>query len=112
MLNDCLFCKIVAKQIPASVITETDDLLVIKDIAPKAPIHYLVLPKKHYADLRALTESDRSLASNVLLMLQKLSADLPGNPGFKLVVNNGKDAGQHVFHLHFHFLVGSVAPGL
>jgi histidine triad (HIT) family protein len=105
MKLDCIFCSIVAKQIPATIIAETEDCLVIKDIAPKAPIHYLIIPKKHLINLTELTSDDAQLAGSMLLLAQKMSAQLGGVP-FRFVINNGKEAGQVVFHLHAHFLSG------
>jgi histidine triad (HIT) family protein len=106
MQANCIFCKIVAKQVPSSIIAETDDVLVIKDINPKAPIHYLIIPKKHIADLTGLEAGDVALAGQMLLMAKQLAQDLSGSKGFKLLVNNGPDAGQVVFHSHIHFLSG------
>lgn len=104
--KNCIFCKIIAKEIPAAVIQETDDIIVIKDIAPKTPIHYLIIPKKHIADLQSLEGGDKTLACNMLFMAHELSKDLPASKAFRLVSNNGREAGQHVFHIHFHFLAG------
>ncbi|MFZ5954018.1 MAG: HIT domain-containing protein [Candidatus Dependentiae bacterium] len=104
MKNSCIFCKIIQKSLPSQIVAETDDILVIKDIAPKAPIHYLLLPKKHLKDLRELTPDDSKLAGNLLLMAALLAEK--ENTGFRLVVNNGEDAGQIVFHAHVHFLAG------
>ena len=104
--HNCIFCKIIAKKIPATVIKETDDIIVIKDIAPKTPIHYLIIPKKHITDLQSLEDADKALACNMLFMAHELSKDLPGSKAFRLVSNNGADSGQRVFHIHFHFLAG------
>jgi histidine triad (HIT) family protein len=105
MKSDCIFCNIVAKQAQATIIAETDDCMVIKDIAPKAPVHYLIIPKKHLINLTELTSDDAGLASSMLLLAQKMSAQLGGVP-FRFVINNGKEVGQIVFHLHAHFLSG------
>jgi histidine triad (HIT) family protein len=102
----CIFCKIIAKELPATVIAETDEILVIKDINPKAPIHYLIIPKKHIPDITGFDISDTNLAGQMVLMAKQLAEQLPGSKGFKLLVNNGADAGQVVFHVHFHFLAG------
>jgi histidine triad (HIT) family protein len=105
--HNCIFCKIINKQLPAKVITETEDIIVIDNIAPKTPIHYLIIPKKHVSDINALTKDDVSLVGEMVLMAKTLSARLPsGSQHFRLSVNNGTGAGQSVFHLHFHFLSG------
>ncbi|OGB86413.1 hypothetical protein A3J41_02130 [candidate division TM6 bacterium RIFCSPHIGHO2_12_FULL_38_8] len=106
MNQDCIFCKIIAKQIPGKFIQETDDLIVIADIAPKAPIHYLIIPKKHIKNIQSTTDADQAMLGNILLMAKKLSQDLSGSQEFKLVSNNGASVGQSVFHLHVHFLAG------
>lgn len=105
-MSDCIFCKIIRGEIPAKKVYETDNILVIHDIAPKAPVHYLVIPKKHLADLRGLTEQDRDLAYEMLTIPQILCKNDASIGGFNYVANNGSDAGQSVFHLHWHFLAG------
>jgi len=104
--NNCVFCKIIAREIPASIIEENDTTMVIKDIAPKAPIHYLILPKKHVESVRELGAEDASLASDLFAMAAHISSKLSGSQSFRLISNNGKDAGQSVFHMHLHFLSG------
>jgi histidine triad (HIT) family protein len=104
--QNCVFCKILAGQLPAKVIAQTDDIIVIDNIAPKAAIHYLIIPKKHVHDITALTQEDVTLAGDMLLMAKQLSSNLSGSQAFRLIVNNGSDVGQSVFHLHFHFLAG------
>ena len=99
----CIFCKIINKQIPAEIIAQNNNILVIKDIAPKAPVHYLIIPKKHYADITQLPNDEKSLAADLLLMAKQLSEK---HPSFRLVSNNGKASGQEVFHIHIHFLAG------
>ena len=106
----CVFCKIISREIPAKVIAETDDILVIADRAPSAPIHYLIMPKKHVADLSSLTQVDSISAGNILVMAQQLSQETTTAKNFKLVINNGAGAGQSVFHLHAHFLAGFTGP--
>ena len=115
MKADCIFCKIIAKEIPAALIAENNEVLVIKDINPKATIHYLIIPKKHFPDLQsleeqALDETDTLLMGKLMLMAKQLSKDF-SIPGFKLIVNNGKEAGQCVFHFHIHFLSGKQLSG-
>ncbi|MBN1549060.1 HIT domain-containing protein [Candidatus Babeliales bacterium] len=110
--QDCIFCKIIAREVPAQIIQETEDIVVIKDIAPKAPVHYLIIPKKHIRDLRVLEPCDYNVVSNLLLMAQRLAKDLPQPGAFNLVSNNGREAGQQVHHIHFHFLAGKQFPSL
>lgn len=105
-VHDCIFCKINSKELPADIIAETDDLFVIRDIAPKAPIHYLIIPKKHVADVQSFDEADEALAGKLLMMARKLSKQLPGTQDFRLLVNSGPAVGQKVFHLHVHMLAG------
>ncbi len=106
MESNCVFCKIIARQLPSKVIAETDDIIVIDNIAPKTPIHYLIIPKKHVTDITELTQADTKLAGDMVLMAKQLSEGLSGSQAFRLSVNNGPDAGQVVFHLHLHFLAG------
>ena len=103
-MQSCVFCKIIDQKIPATIIAENEHVIAIKDINPKAPIHYLIIPKKHLSDITAFDESDVNLAGQMILMAKQLSQELSGSQAFKLVVNNGEDAGQVVFHSHFHFL--------
>ncbi|MCX5924005.1 MAG: HIT domain-containing protein [Candidatus Dependentiae bacterium] len=107
MNQDCVFCKIISGQIPSKIIEETDDIIVIKDIQPKALVHYLIIPKKHIANIQSCTQQDQALFGSMLLMAQKLSASLAGSQEFKLISNNGASVGQSVFHIHMHFLSGS-----
>ncbi len=102
---DCIFCKIIAGQVAADIVAQTDDVLVIKDIFPKAAIHYLIIPKHHYRDLQEV--EDCCVGSRLLQMARYLSATIPEAKDFRLLVNNGAGVGQRVFHLHMHFLAGS-----
>ena len=105
-MQDCIFCKIISQEIPSKIIRENDNVIVLQDIAPKAPIHYLIIPKKHVRDLASV--QDAHLLSSLLQMAQELSQEIPGADQFKLLTNNGHGAGQRVFHLHFHFLAGKI----
>ena len=107
MDNECLFCRIVAGEIPAAVVHETDTTLAFRDIDPKAPVHVLVIPKHHHADVVALARADPQLAADVLVAAAAV-ADAEGlrGDGFRLLFNNGGYAGQEVFHVHAHVLGG------
>ncbi len=105
-VSSCIFCKIINDLLPSSKIYEDEYSLVIKDIAPQAPIHYLIIPKKHVADIQSLQKEDAALAAHLLLVAKKISELDQATQDFRLVVNNGAGAGQIIFHLHFHFLGG------
>lgn len=105
-MNPTVFTKIINREIPAQIIDETEDLIVIKDIAPKSPIHFLIIVKKEIPDIQSFSSEDFKYAGMMFQMAQKLSKTIPGAEQFRLVINNGFQAGQRVFHLHMHFLAG------
>jgi len=105
--TNCIFCKIIHKQVPAHIIAENDHVIVIKDMHPKAPIHYLIIPKKHLTDLTHLAPDDRDCAADILYMARQLSQADPKMASFRLVSNNGLRGCQSVFHVHIHFLAGT-----
>ncbi|MFJ2031040.1 histidine triad nucleotide-binding protein [Streptosporangium sp. NPDC087985] len=104
---DCLFCKIVAGEIPAKIVHETDRTLAFRDVNPQAPTHVLVVPKDHYPDAAALAAVDHGLADDVLKAAHAV-AEQEGvaDSGYRLVFNTGAGAGQTVFHVHVHVLGG------
>ena len=104
--SDCIFCKIINKEIPSKIIHEDDDVLVIEDVNPKAPIHYLIIPKEHIININDLEEKHSALIWKMIKTAKNLAANLDGTKAFNLVCNNGKEAGQQVFHMHWHFLAG------
>ncbi|MBL7994042.1 histidine triad nucleotide-binding protein [bacterium] len=106
-MSDCIFCKIVKKEIPSQFIYEDNDVVAFKDLHPKAPTHILLIPKKHIEKLTDMKAEDSALGGKLLLAVSKI-AEIEGikENGFRVVVNNGKYAGQEVFHLHFHILGG------
>jgi histidine triad (HIT) family protein len=107
-VTDCLFCKIVAGEIPASVVHETETTLAFRDISPKAPVHVLVIPKRHYADVADLGENDPALAGEVLAAVSAVARKEGVDDGFRVVFNTGASVGQTVFHAHAHVLAGRV----
>lgn len=117
MKTDCIFCKIIVGQIPTKPFANYDDILVIRDIAPKAPTHLLIMPKKHIHDLVSVDSADMGLVTRMMTVAQEIakgtgsSASATDNDkkamgDFRLMINNGAGAGQSVFHLHMHFLAG------
>ena len=103
---DCLFCKISSGVIPTDVVLESDNAIAFRDIDPKAPTHVLVIPKSHYADVTDLMASNPSLASELLTLATKVAQQEGLAKGYRIVTNNGDDAGQSVAHVHFHVLGG------
>ena len=102
---DCIFCKIIKKEIPSSVIYEDDKVLAFNDIDPKAPTHILVIPKQHVDTVDQLT--DMSVVADLFAVMKKIAAEKGlDKSGYRIVVNHGRDAGQAVSHLHFHLLGG------
>lgn len=104
---ECIFCKIVQKEIPSEIVYENDQIVVFKDINPKAPIHLLVVPKKHIESIQTLTEEDKKLIGEIFLTAKKVAEDLDfASNGYKLLFNVGRGAGQLIEHLHLHILSG------
>ncbi len=107
MPSSCIFCKIVAGQIPSTKVYEDEFVLAFKDIAPVAPVHVLVIPKRHLASVSDLGPVDAALLGHLFSAVQKVAADHGlADSGYRVVTNSGKDAGQVVFHLHFHVIGG------
>jgi len=106
-MADCLFCRIVSQQIPATVVEETDHTLAFRDINPRAPVHVLVIPKEHIASLMEFTPEHGAILSEIHQTIQKVARkEKIDGTGFRLVVNTGKDSGQAVSHVHYHVLGG------
>ncbi|NAZ30720.1 MAG: HIT domain-containing protein [Caldimicrobium sp.] len=103
----CIFCRIANKEIPAKIVYEDDKVLAFHDINPQAPYHILVIPKKHISTLLELTEEDKDLIGHIYLVMNRLARELGvAERGYRVVVNCNEEAGQTVFHVHFHFLAG------
>lgn len=105
-MQDCIFCKIVAGDLPSNKVYEDENLLAFQDINPIAPIHLLLITKKHIPSLADLNEEDKETASELLLVASKLGKEYCGNDGFRVVTNVGKNGGQEVDHLHLHIIGG------
>jgi histidine triad (HIT) family protein len=101
---DCLFCRIVAGEIPADVVRSTEDTLAFRDIEPQAPTHVLVIPRAHFSDVGTLV-SDPQLTARLIAEAAAVAAEL-GHEQYRLVLNTGAQAGQSVFHVHAHVLAG------
>ena len=106
MDENCLFCKIAAKKIPAKLVFEDDHVFAFEDISPQAPTHILICPKKHFAALHDATPEDQALLGKLLSVAGKLATERNLQCGYRTVINNGSGAGQSVFHLHLHLLGG------
>lgn len=105
--EECIFCKIVAGEIPAKKVYEDEEILAFEDVSPQAPVHILVIPKKHISSLLALEPEDEKLAATFLYRIQDIAKKLNlDEAGFRVVNNIGKQGGQTVFHIHFHVLGG------
>ena len=106
-MEDCLFCKIIKGEIPSQKVYENEEILAFKDINPLAPVHILVIPKKHIGSLAELTKDDEILIGEIYSVINEI-AKQEGifEKGFRVVVNCGEDGGQEVKHLHFHLLGG------
>ncbi|SFM81767.1 histidine triad nucleotide-binding protein [Halopseudomonas yangmingensis] len=101
---DCLFCKIVEGKIPAKKLYEDEQVVAFHDINPQAPVHFLVIPKKHIATLQDVTEADRALLGHMLFIGQQLAVEQGCNQGFRTVFNCNEHGGQTVYHIHLHVL--------
>lgn len=102
----CLFCRIVAGEIPAAKVYEDDELLAFKDIHPKAPLHLLIIPKEHIESMATLEDRHAPLMGRMMVLAQRLAAENGSPEGFRTVVNTGRVGRQEVYHLHMHLLGG------
>ena len=109
---DCVFCQIVSKKIPSDIVYQDEEVLAFRDINPQAPVHLLIIPKKHIASLAELTEKETPLMERMVSVASKL-AEREGisESGYRLVINCGKEGGQLVMHLHLHLLGGRQLRG-
>jgi histidine triad (HIT) family protein len=106
---DCLFCKIINKKAPADIVYENDKTICFKDINPVAPVHILIVPKKHIGSINDISEEDKELMGELLLVAKKVAKDLGVDKGYKLAFNVGEEGGQIVPHLHLHLVSGKIS---
>ncbi len=103
----CLFCKIAAGEIPAKLVYEEKHIIAFHDIAPQAPHHILIIPRKHIATINDIQLEDNELIGDMMLVAKKLAADLKmADPGYRVIMNCNQNGGQAVYHIHFHLLGG------
>ena len=106
-MSDCLFCKFVRKEIPTRVVFEDDACLAFEDINPKAPVHVLIIPKKHIGSINEMTPEDEATLGHLALVGRQIAQEKKvDQSGYRAVLNTGPDAGQSVFHIHLHLLGG------
>ncbi len=110
-MSDCLFCKIIAGDIPGDIVYQDDKVLVFKDLYPKAEVHLLMIPKLHIESLVEMTPAHNELISYMMLKLPEIAKSQGLSGGFRTIINTGKEGGQVVFHLHIHLLGGKNLPG-
>jgi histidine triad (HIT) family protein len=104
---NCVFCKIIAKKIPASIIHEDDYAIAFEDVNPKAPVHTLIVPRKHITGIHSIAVSDRELIGHLFFVAKTIASQKKLDlHGYRMVINNGFDAGQTVLHIHLHLLAG------
>lgn len=106
-MDNCIFCKIVKKEIPSDILYEDDEIMAFKDVNPMTPVHVLVIPKKHIPNLLEVTKEDERVIGKIHSVINKLAIESGiDKTGFRVVTNCGEDSGQEVKHLHFHILGG------
>ncbi|GJL71058.1 MAG: histidine triad nucleotide-binding protein [Nitrosomonas sp.] len=105
-MDDCLFCKIVRGEVPASKVYEDEDVLAFNDINPAAPVHFMLIPKLHIASLSDVDDTHQQLMGKMLLLAPRLATKQGCVNGFRTIINTGHAGGQEVFHLHIHIIGG------
>lgn len=105
--EECIFCKIIKKQIPSEMLYEDAKVIVIKDISPQAPVHIIIIPKQHIADLNSLKQDESEIIGHIFIVAKKIAQTLGiAEDGYRIVANCGQQGGQTVQHMHFHLLGG------
>ncbi|NVK23035.1 MAG: histidine triad nucleotide-binding protein [Kangiellaceae bacterium] len=105
-MSDCIFCKIIDGDIPSTKVYEDDKIYVFKDIYPKAPVHLLMIPKRHITSLAEVTADDADLMGYMLTKVPQIALQVGCEKGFRTIINTGADGGQEVYHIHIHILGG------
>jgi histidine triad (HIT) family protein len=106
-MSDCLFCKFARKEIPTRVVFEDDSCLAFEDINPKAPVHVLIIPKKHLGSINDMASEDEATLGHLVSIARRIAQEkMIDQSGYRAVINTGPDAGQSVFHIHMHLLGG------
>jgi histidine triad (HIT) family protein len=106
-MEDCIFCKIINKETPASIVFEDEKIIAFNDINPQAPIHILLIPREHFASLNDVPEEKKNILSHLLLKARQIAREKGiAEKGYRIVLNTEKDSGQEVFHIHLHLLGG------
>ncbi len=106
-MKNCIFCKIINRDLPSEIVYEDEKVIAFKDINPQAPIHILICPKKHIETINDLEEGDKDIIGHIFLVAKKLAKDLNVDKrGYRVIVNCNKEGGQEIYHIHFHFLAG------
>ena len=106
-MEDCIFCKIINKEIPASIVFEDEKIFAFNDINPQAPIHILLIPREHFASLNDIPEEKKNILSHLLLKARQIAQEKGiAEKGYRIVLNTARDSGQEVFHIHLHLLGG------
>lgn len=106
-MEDCIFCKIIKKEIPSEIVYEDEGIIAFKDINPAAPIHILVIPKKHISSIIDMKKEDEATIGRIYSIINKIAEDIGiKEKGFRVILNCGEDGGQEVKHIHFHLLAG------
>lgn len=111
-MSDCIFCKILDGDIPSNRVYEDEHCIAFHDVQPAAPVHLLVIPRKHISSLDALTPQDQELMGHIMTRIPEIARNQGLDEGYRTVVNTGEQGGQTVFHIHFHILGGRQMTGL
>jgi histidine triad (HIT) family protein len=106
-MESCIFCKIINKEIPASIVFEDEKMIAFNDIKPQAPVHILLIPREHFVSLNEVPEEKKDILSHLLLKARNIAQEKGiAEKGYRIVLNTARDSGQEVLHIHFHLLGG------